>query len=94
MYKQVIAESVQQQDDDALLKSLIDMCESTPKFLRSQVTNILDMCLKVNYWFYLVQWILKTNAKHVDLVWFDSVNNFITWCSGKKIKIGFDVRSL
>lgn len=47
MYKQVIAESVQQQDDDALLKSLIDMCESTPKFLRSQVTNILDMCLKV-----------------------------------------------
>ncbi|KAG8277165.1 Importin-5 [Homalodisca vitripennis] len=44
---QVIGESVQQQDDDALLKSLIDMCESTPKFLRSQVDNILDMCLKV-----------------------------------------------
>ncbi|XP_054270328.1 importin-5 isoform X2 [Macrosteles quadrilineatus] len=44
---QVIAESVQQQDDDALLKSLIDMSESTPKFLRPQVVQILDMCLKV-----------------------------------------------
>jgi len=44
---QVIAESVQQQDDDALLKSLIDLAESTPKFLRPQVENILAMCLKV-----------------------------------------------
>lgn len=44
---QVISESVQQQDDDALLKSLIDLCESTPKFLRPQIDNILEMCLKV-----------------------------------------------
>lgn len=80
----MIGESVQQQDDDALLKSLIDMCESTPKFLRSQVTNILDMCLKVNRWFYFVYWILKTSVKLVDLRWFGSVNNVIPWCSKER----------
>ena len=44
---QVIAESIQQLDDDALLKCLIDMCESAPKFLRPQLQNILQMCMKV-----------------------------------------------
>lgn len=42
----VIAESVQHQDDDALLKVLIDLAENTPKFLRPQLLLIYEMCMK------------------------------------------------
>lgn len=34
--------------DDSLIKMLIDLAESTPKYLRLQLTNIIEMCLKVN----------------------------------------------
>ncbi|KAL1491195.1 hypothetical protein ABEB36_011831 [Hypothenemus hampei] len=43
----VIAESVQHQEDDSLLKVLIDLAENTPKFLRPQLLNIYEMCMKV-----------------------------------------------
>lgn len=43
----VIVESVQQQDDDTLLKVLIDLAENTPKYLRPQILPIYDMCMKL-----------------------------------------------
>jgi hypothetical protein len=45
---QVTAESIEKQDDDTLLKCLIDICESAPKFLRPQLDCILDLCMKVS----------------------------------------------
>jgi len=33
--------------DDALIKLLVDLAENAPKFLRSQLPNIIEMCLKV-----------------------------------------------
>lgn len=44
---QVIAETVHQQDDDTLLKTLIDLAENAPKFLRPQLLSIYDMCMKI-----------------------------------------------
>lgn len=44
---QVIAESVEKNTDDSLLKCLIDLAESAPKFLRPQTNAIIQMCLKV-----------------------------------------------
>lgn len=57
----VIAESIEKEEDDTLLKCLIDTCESAPKFLRLQLDHILDLCMKVscikhcdyNIWFIL-----------------------------------------
>lgn len=43
----VIAQSVDKQEDDALLKVLIDIAESAPKFLRSQLETIFEMCMKM-----------------------------------------------
>lgn len=43
----VVAESVQQQNDDTLLKVLIDLAENTPKYLRPQLLPIYDMCMKI-----------------------------------------------
>ncbi|XP_076289616.1 karyopherin beta 3 [Lasioglossum baleicum] len=44
---QVTAQSVEKQSDDALLKVLIDLAGSTPKFLRLQLENIMEMCMKI-----------------------------------------------
>ncbi|XP_052784006.1 importin-5-like [Mya arenaria] len=44
---QAISVSVEQQDDDALLKCLIDIAENVPKFLRPQVENVITFCMKV-----------------------------------------------
>ncbi|XP_071439915.1 importin-5 [Hetaerina americana] len=44
---QVVAESIEKQDDDALLKSLIDVAETSPKFLRAQLEAIFELCMKV-----------------------------------------------
>ncbi|XP_017765333.1 PREDICTED: importin-5 isoform X3 [Eufriesea mexicana] len=44
---QVIAQSVEKQGDDALLKVLIELAESTPKFLRLQLETIMEMCMKI-----------------------------------------------
>jgi importin-5 len=43
----ITAESIEQQEDQALLKLLIDMAESVPKFLRSQLNPVFEMCIKV-----------------------------------------------
>lgn len=43
----ITAESIEAQDDQNLLKLLIDMTESCPKFLRPQIEVIFEMCMKV-----------------------------------------------
>ncbi|XP_060518606.1 importin-5 [Cylas formicarius] len=43
----VIAENIQQQEDDTLLKVLIDLAENTPKFLRPQLLGIYDICISL-----------------------------------------------
>ncbi|KAI4464528.1 importin beta [Holotrichia oblita] len=43
----VIVESVQQQEDDTLLKVLIDLSENSPKYLRPQLLPIFEMCMKI-----------------------------------------------
>lgn len=43
----VTIESVEKQDDDALLKVLIELAESTPKYLRPQLQQIFELCMKV-----------------------------------------------
>lgn len=45
---QAVASSVEDQEQDTLMKYLIDLAESTPKFLRSQLDNIINLCLKVS----------------------------------------------
>lgn len=44
---QVTVESLEKQDDDALLKVLIELAESAPKFLRPQLQQIFELCMKV-----------------------------------------------
>uniref|UniRef100_A0A1A9WGS4 TOG domain-containing protein n=1 Tax=Glossina brevipalpis TaxID=37001 RepID=A0A1A9WGS4_9MUSC len=43
----ITAETIEQQDDQSLLKLLIDMTETCPKFLRSQLEVIFEICMKV-----------------------------------------------
>lgn len=44
---QVTAQSIEKQEDDALLKVLIDLAEATPKFLRGQLDNIMQLCMSI-----------------------------------------------
>lgn len=46
---QVTMESIEKQDDDGLLKVLIDLAETTPKFLRPQLQQIFELCMKVRF---------------------------------------------
>lgn len=43
----ITAESIEAQDDQSLLKLLIDMTETCPKFLRPQLEVIFEICMKV-----------------------------------------------
>lgn len=43
----ITAESIDEQDDQTLIKLLIDMAESVPRFLRPQLEPIFEMCMKV-----------------------------------------------
>lgn len=43
----IIAESIKSEDDQTLLKLLIELAENCPKFLRPQLDFIFDMCIKV-----------------------------------------------
>ncbi|XP_055921523.1 importin-5 [Eupeodes corollae] len=43
----ITVESIEQQDDQSLLKLLIDLTENCPKFLRPQLEVIFEMCMKV-----------------------------------------------
>jgi hypothetical protein len=67
MFCQVTAESIEKQEDDTLLKCLIDISESAPKFLRPQLDQILNLCMKVSWsivvsryaWAVMIFFILK-----------------------------------
>jgi hypothetical protein len=41
----ITAESIKEEEDQTLLKLLIDMAENVPKFLRPQLENIFEMCI-------------------------------------------------
>jgi len=43
----VTVESVEKQDDDACIKSIIDVAETMPKYLRPQLEQIFALCLKM-----------------------------------------------
>lgn len=43
----ITAESIESQDDESLLKMLIDLAETCPKFLRPQLENLFELCMKV-----------------------------------------------
>ena len=47
LYLQAISESVTQQEDDSVLKCLIELAENVPKFLRPQGENVVAFCMKV-----------------------------------------------
>ena len=47
MFVQGVADSVQSQEDDSVLKCLIEMAEYTPKFLRPAIEQVFPFCLKV-----------------------------------------------
>ena len=52
---QCVAESLQQSEDDTLLKCLIDLAETTPKFLKPQLEMVFSLCLKVYIlWFCMI----------------------------------------
>ena len=42
-----VAESSVAQEDDTLLKCLVDLAENTPKYLRHQLEAVFNLCLKV-----------------------------------------------
>ncbi|GFR78745.1 importin-5 [Elysia marginata] len=44
---QGITDSVRAQEDDSLLKCLIELSENVPKFLRSQLEHVFELCLEV-----------------------------------------------
>ncbi|XP_076324305.1 importin-5-like isoform X2 [Tachypleus tridentatus] len=44
---QVLQQSLEQQNEDFVLKSFIDLAESCPRFLRSQLDPLLQICLKI-----------------------------------------------
>lgn len=43
----ITADSIKNEDDQTLIKLLIDMAENVPKFLRPQLENIFEMCINV-----------------------------------------------
>ncbi|KAK6633230.1 hypothetical protein RUM44_003831 [Polyplax serrata] len=43
----VIMESIEKQEDSALLTCLIELAETTPTFLRSQLPVVMELCFKV-----------------------------------------------
>ncbi|XP_013772605.1 importin-5-like [Limulus polyphemus] len=43
---QVLQQSLEQKDDDVVLRSFVDLAESCPRFLRSQLDSLLQTCLK------------------------------------------------
>jgi hypothetical protein len=41
---QIVAESIQKQEDQSLLKYVVDLAENTPKFFRLHIEPLLLMC--------------------------------------------------
>ena len=50
---QSVAESAAKQDDDSMLKCLIDLAENCPKYLRHQLEAVINLCMKVCHIFNL-----------------------------------------
>lgn len=50
-FRQLTNDSVTAQEDDALLKCMIELAENVPKILRSHMETIFPFCLKVEYSF-------------------------------------------
>lgn len=44
---QVVARTIEVGEDDSALKVLIELAESAPKFLRTQLESIFQVCIKV-----------------------------------------------
>jgi hypothetical protein len=40
----IVAESIQKQDDDTLLKCVVDLAENAPAFLRRQIQPLMQIC--------------------------------------------------
>ena len=47
IHTQVLERSIQMQDSDAMMKAFIDLADHCPKFLRSQIENVVELMLKV-----------------------------------------------
>lgn len=47
MFSQVVEQSTVKQDDDSLLKCLIELAESVPKYLKSHLEEVVRFALKV-----------------------------------------------
>lgn len=47
MFTQVVEQSTVKQDDDSLLKCLIELAESVPKYLKSHLEEVVRFALKV-----------------------------------------------
>ena len=67
---QIVAESIQKQDDDTLLKCIVDLAENTPKFLRLQIEPLLQMSTQavaneelLDYWRQLALEVIVTLAE-------------------------------
>src|SRR5437870_1988990 len=43
----VMAKSIEDEDDDAVLKSVVELAEKSPQFLRPQFEPLMQLCLKV-----------------------------------------------
>ena len=43
----ITVQSVEKQDDEACVKALIDIAETMPKYLRPQLEQIFQLCLKM-----------------------------------------------
>ncbi|XP_076311257.1 importin-5-like isoform X2 [Tachypleus tridentatus] len=44
---QVLQKSLEHKEDDVVLRSFVDLAESCPRFLRSQLDSLLQTCLKI-----------------------------------------------
>lgn len=44
---EVIGASIKEEDDQTLLKLLVELAENCPKFLRANLENVFEMCIKV-----------------------------------------------
>ena len=62
-----MADSVSTQDDDSVLKSLIDLAENCPKYLRPQLETVVNLCMKVRMFALLMLHDLACRLSNVDL---------------------------
>ena len=59
---QVLERSIEHQEDDGLLKALIELGDHCPKYLRSQLEHVIELMLKVSLSFCSTN-IVEANGK-------------------------------